>query len=208
MRMLLWLSDLPIIGGRLKNQFVKWTGGVYTSEFLREYTKRKYKVDVGLYSYGGCVAGDFNTGGSVSVGRYCSIAPGVHYFGGEHPLHYVSMSPFFYNPALTKNAADIPRGHLEIGNDCWIGYGAIITSKCRGIGNGAVVAAGSIVTKDVPPYAVVMGAPAKVVRYRFDEETIALIEKSAWWNYTPKECMRYYAYIQNPSEFCEKIGQE
>ncbi|MBR3614186.1 MAG: CatB-related O-acetyltransferase [Clostridia bacterium] len=167
-----------------------------------------YNVDVGLYSYGGCFDQSFNLGGKVTIGRYCSFAANIRYFGANHPMNYVSMSPYFYNKKFSPNVKDIERKHLIIGNDCWIGYGVIITNKCTKIGNGAVIAAGSIVTKDVPPYAVVAGNPARIIKYRFDEEIINEIENSKWWEHTPDECLRYYNLIDKPLEFCRGIKNE
>ncbi len=181
------------------------TGGMEKSLFLRNYTKNKYGVDVGLYSYGGCFLPDFNTGGRVIIGRYCSFASNVHYFGANHPMSLVSMSPYFYNPQFTSNVKDVERKSLEIGNDCWIGFGVIITNKCTKIGNGAVVAAGAIVTSNVPAYAVVAGMPARVIKYRFDQQTIDIIETSRWWDSNPEQCLRYYRFINNPKEFCRRL---
>lgn len=205
MNLLYKIVGLPIIGSKLKMIITEKTGGMQESVFIRRYTREVHQVDVGLYSYGGCFLPDFNLGGSVTVGRYCSFASGIHYFGANHPMDYISTSPYFYNSSFSKHVKDVKREHLDIGNDCWIGYGVIITSKCRKIGNGAVVAAGSVVTKDIPPYAVVAGTPARIIKYRFNPEVISLIEETHWWTKTPEECLKYYDYINNPEEFCRRI---
>lgn len=200
------LFDMPVIGKKIKTFVTEKTGGMQESKILRSYTKRKYAVDVGMYSYGSCFQPEFNNGGrKITVGRYCSFASEIHYFGANHPMNYVSMSPYFYNKSFGKEVTDIERNTLEIGNDCWIGYGVIITAGCKKIGNGAVVAAGAVVTADVPPYSVVAGVPARVLRYRFDKEIIEAIEKSKWWEHTPDECMKYYDVIDNPIEFSRRI---
>ena len=199
------IIEMPVIGSKIKMVITDKTGGMQESKFIRKYTKEMLKVDVGMYSYGGCFDSYFNLGGSVTIGRYCSFASGVRYFGANHPMHYVSMSPYFYNKSFNPNAVDVYRGHLEVGNDCWIGYGVIITSKCTKIGNGAVIAAGAVVTKDVPPYVVVAGSPARVIKYRFDQDTIDMLEKSRWWEKTPEECLQYYQFIDNPEEFCRRL---
>jgi len=139
--------ELPLVGNKIKYMVTKMDGGMQESKILRIYTKDRYRVDVGMYSYGGCFAPSFNLGGKVTIGRYCSIASNVHYFGANHPLNYVSMSPYFYNSSFGKKVKDVERNELVIGNDCWIGYGVIITSNCINIGNGAVIAAGAVVTK-------------------------------------------------------------
>ena len=208
MRLLFRIFDLPVIGNKIKMKVASREGGLQESRTLREYTSEKYKVHVGMYSYGCCFTPGFNLGGEVFIGKYCSLATNIHYFGANHPMDYVSMSPYFYNQAFGKMVTDVKRETLRIGNDVWIGYGAIITSNCHKIGNGAVIAAGSVVTKDVPPYAVVGGSPARVIKYRFDEDTINIIEKSHWWEKSPDECMKHYDVIDNPVEFCRRISKD
>lgn len=205
MGLLFKIFDLPIIGTKIKMKIAAKTGGMQESRILREYTNYKYKVEVGMYSYGCCFTPGFNLGGKVSIGRYCSFATDIHYFGANHPMEYVSTSPYFYNKAFGKAVRDVKREKLTIGNDVWVGYGVIITSNCHNIGDGAVLAAGSVVTKDVPPYAVVAGSPARIIKYRFDEETQRIIERSKWWEKTPDQCMVYYEYIDNPKEFCRRM---
>ena len=199
MKIIYRLCNQPIIGERIKMIITNITGGMQESKFIRNYAKNVNNVEVDLYSYGGCFSKEFNLGGRVKIGRYCSIASNVRYLAGNHPLNYVSTSPYFYSKKFAKkDVKDITRNELFIGNDCWIGYGAIITSKCKKIGNGAVVAAGAIVTKDVPPYAIVAGSPARIIKYSFDEQIQKELEDSKWWEYTPEQCLRYYKYIDDP----------
>jgi len=200
------LFDLPILGNKLFRPYIiKKEHGEQESETLRYYVKKKYHVSVGLYSYGGCLKQEFNLGGSVEIGRYCSFASNIHYFGTNHPMNYASMSPYFFNPHFGKKVRDVSRETLSVGHDVWCGYGVMLTSKCKNIGNGAVIAAGSIVTKDVPPYAIVSGAPARIQRYRFKKETIQLLEQSRWWELSPDELMEYYDVIDRPEIFARKI---
>ena len=163
---------------------------------------------MGLYSYGSCFAEDFNVGGKVEIGRYCSFASNIHYYGANHPVEYASCSPYFYNKSFGYQVRDVKREELQIGNDVWIGANVIITKNCCNIGNGAIIGAGSIVTKDIPEYAIVVGNPARVIRYRFDEETIALLEKSKWWEVSPDRLMEFYDVIDNPRLFAEKVSQK
>ena len=145
---------------------------------------RLNKISLELYSY-------IATGTSleeISIGKFCSIGPGVRNHLGNHPVQvFVSTHPAFYSPDLPKGAF-VEQRHFEefgknvsIGNDVWIGAEALLMDGIT-IGNGAIVAARAVVTKDVPPYAIVGGTPTKLIRYRFDEEMIALLEKSQWWD--------------------------
>ena len=121
-------------------------------------------------------------------------------------MDHAVMSAYFYNKRFGGlDVKDVPRETLVIGHDCWIGYGTIIVSSCHHIGNGAVVAAGSVVTKDVPPYAVVAGTPARVIKYRFDEEAQKAVEASQWWDKTPEELYKYYQWIDQPENWAGRV---
>ncbi len=130
------------------------------------------KVTVGIKTYGFlCVRHFGNPDESLRIGNYCSIAQEcVFLLGGEHAMGYISMYPFKTKLKIEKYES-IAKGCIVVGDDVWIGYGATIMSGVH-IGQGAVVAAGAIVTKDVPPYAVVGGVPAKIIRYRFDDKMV------------------------------------
>ncbi len=200
---------IPVLGRRFfLPSVVKNENGEKESTTLREYIQRNNNVKVGLYSYGSCFAEDFNVGGKVEIGRYCSFASNIHYYGANHPVEYASCSPYFYNKSFGYQVRDVKREELQIGNDVWIGANVIITKNCCNIGNGAIIGAGSIVTKDIPEYAIVVGNPARVIRYRFDEETIALLEKSKWWEVSPDRLMEFYDVIDNPRLFAEKVSQK
>ena len=162
-------------------------GGAICSVNLRKLFLKLHKIDVGLYTYG-CFRPDFNFGGNkISIGRYCSFASGVRFLGANHPIERFSSSAIFYNKALGYNVKDVLRHNLVIEDDVWIGLNAIITCGCKRIGRGAIIGAGSIVTKDVEPYTIVGGSPAKVIRKRFDEERIKKLEASRWWEKTPEQ---------------------
>lgn len=124
------------------------------------------------------------------VGRFCSIAADVKVTRGTHPttLPYATTSPMFFSTRkqtgttfTTIDRFDELKAPVTIGNDCWIGQRAILIGGIT-IGDGAVVMAGAVVTKDVPPYAIVGGVPARIVKYRYDEETIDFLLKTQWWN--------------------------
>ena len=200
------MYNIPVIGKHLLRMKMNKEGGEKESKTIRKHFKKNYATDVDMYTYGGCFDKHFNLNGKVKIGKYCSIGQNVRYLAGNHPLNHASTSPYFYNTEWAKrDVKDIERGSLEIGNDVWIGYGTIITSKCTKIGNGAVIGAGTIVTKDVPPYAVVVGNPGRVIKYRFDEDTIKLLNKSEWWNLRPDQTIEFYDYIENPVEFANKV---
>ena len=149
------------------------------------FTKRS--LQIGAYSYGKprvvYYAGDQS---SISIGKYCSIAPGVTIFlGGNHPTDWISTYPFrvmFQLPERYEDGMPYSNGDIIIGNDVWIGYESMIMSGVK-IGDGAVIAARSLVTKDVPPYAIVGGQPAKIIKYRFNEQQIEKLQRIEWWNW-------------------------
>lgn len=134
---------------------------------------------------------------NLSVGRYCSIGAGLAVFGSAHPVEWLSSSPMtyaahhqrFYDDAGVQSPPppgewEEHNGHIttHIGHDVWIGAGALLKPGIS-IGNGAVVATRSIVTRDVPAYAIVAGSPARIVRYRFAEPLRARLEALEWWRY-------------------------
>lgn len=200
------LLRIPLLGKVIKKVVYSIEGGEFYSKTARRYMMDTYNVRIGMYSYGGCFSDDFNSGGEVKVGRYCSIAMNVHYLAGNHPIMYISTSPYFFQEFLAKRKVrDITRTNLTIENDVWIGYGTIITPGCSFIGNGAIIGAGSIVTHDVPAYSIVAGNPAKIIGSRFSEEEINALESSQWWNYDPEYLLKYYSYIDDVFSFVENL---
>ena len=139
------------------------------------------------------------------MGQYCSFASDVNYYGANHPYNRFSMSPYFYNKLFGFDVEDVDRFGLTIGHDVWIGARTIITCSCSSIGNGAVIGAGSVVTKDVPPYSIVAGVPAKIIKNRFDKKTMSLLEKSRWFELSPEQLIDFYQYKDDPATFAKEI---
>lgn len=157
-------------------------GGEMYSETLRVIFSKYHNIEIGKYSYGGCFNLD-NIQAFTKVGRYCSFAESVYIYNANHPLNFKSTHPFFFNPAYRYVTSDFRhKNSLTVSNDVWVGCNAIILSKVRRIGDGAIIGAGAVVTKDVPDFAVVAGNPAKVIKYRFSQETIERIKASRWWD--------------------------
>lgn len=136
-------------------------------------------VEIGAHSY---IGRRCDISGA-TIGRYVSIGNNVSIGLGEHPAELVSTSHHFHNG---QNRSLLLRS--EIGHDVWIGADAIIRRGTR-IGIGAIVGANSFVNKDVPDYAIVAGSPARLIRYRFDEMTIARLLSSRWWEQDPAQAM-------------------
>ena len=133
---------------------------------------------------------------NTTIGNYCSIAHEVISGLGNHPLDLFSTSPLFYHQKnvfniqlLEKESQFDDYKPIHIGNDVWIGARAIILDGVN-IGHGAVIAAGAVVTKNVPPYAIVGGVPAKIIRYRQSQEDINVLIQSQWWLLTPQEAIK------------------
>ena len=120
------------------------------------------------------------------IGRFCSLAPYAMVGLAEHPTHMVGTHPFLYRhiPSLGYDLVDHDAfdelRRTTLGHDVWVGTGAIVRGGVH-VGHGAVIGAGAVVTSDVPPYAIYAGVPARLVRYRFDPETVAALLEIQWW---------------------------
>jgi virginiamycin A acetyltransferase len=140
------------------------------------------RIGRGTVVHGGCVLKGTSP---IAIGRYCAIAEGAHVVSSNHSLRYANM-----NVALqTRLGGDDVReskGPVRIGHGVWIADNAIVLSGVT-IGNGAVVAAGAVVSRDVEPFAVVAGSPASPVRKRFSDEVISALEALAWWDWSEAE---------------------
>lgn len=179
---------------------------------------------VGRYTYG--YKGLLNSYPmAVSIGRYCSINPTARIWN-NHPMDYITTHPFldypmfyrweeyetrraytrqygkyFHNSAF-ENSPLRDNREVVIGNDVWIGANVIILPGVK-IGDGAVIAAGAVVTGDIEPYAVAGGVPAKIIKYRFTQEEISLLEQIKWWEWSEEELEKNMELFYQPEKFLE-----
>ncbi len=146
------------------------------------------------------------------VGKFCSIAAHTRINPGNHPLERVALSHFTYRSSSYGLGQDDPdffdwrrSFRCVMGNDVWIGHGAIVLPGVK-LGNGAAVGAGAIVTKDVPPFAIVVGNPGRVIRYRFAPEIIAALERIQWWDWEHEQLRLGLLDFRHLSaeDFCRK----
>jgi len=161
---------------------------------VAEYSSSQYMCDdkrygvyeIGDYTYGNPNLLSWDDKTKLTIGKYCSIAEGVTIIlGGGHRMDWITTYPLsvFFDELGSCEGHPSTKGDLEIGHDVWVGYGATILSGIH-IGDGAVIAAKAVVTRDVPPYAIVAGNPARIIKYRFDSETIAELLELKWWNWS------------------------
>lgn len=172
----------------------------------------RHLVSMGAFSYTGSPLP-----GSVKIGRYSSIARGLKVMGNSHPIDWASTSPIFHSNAAMAASYQADQNsqmafhpfaqsqaRVDTGNDVWIGEDVMLARGIR-IGDGAVVAARAVVTKDVQPYSVVGGVPAKVIRSRFDDSMIEELARSRWWKYLPHELSGFD--VRTPASFARAIAE-
>lgn len=139
-----------------------------------------------------------------SIGRFCSIAYNVKIGLGSHPTDWISSHPFAYDTkyGFVKNGKSFESQKLEtyIANDVWIGANSTILAGVK-VGNGAIIGAHSLVTKNVEPYSIVTGIPAKHIRYRFSTEVISKLQRLQWWNWDEKKIKENIHLFNDPTSF-------
>ena len=178
------LTKLATVRRWIRINILRLEGGGHYSRTIRRISSVYHQVEIGMYTSGPCYSfGHFPPG--TKIGRYSGIYEWtVRAFAANHPLDRISTHAIFYNPKLghAKKEADIQRKGLIIGNDVFVGHNVTIVPSVDKIGDGVVIGAGSVVTRDVPDFAIVVGNPAKMIRYRFSKETQLKIKASKWWD--------------------------
>lgn len=164
-----------------------------------------HHVTLGDYSY---IASNAQISNCV-IGKFCSIGPNCCCGLGIHPTNGISTSPMFYSTArqngisLCSENKVVESKETVIGHDVFIGANVTILDGVT-IGDGAVVGAGAVITKDIPPYAIAVGVPAKVVKFRFDNETIEKLLQNPWWDKGGEELMRVEKTFWSVDEFVKE----
>ena len=156
---------------------------------IRAFFKKKKSWSdgymVGKGTYGKPIVHSWGEPSTLKIGKFCSISGNVHVLlGGNHRTDWITTYPFpvFWDNAKHITEQSISKGDVLIGNDVWVGMESMILSGVK-IGNGAVIGARAVVSKDVPPYSIVAGNPAVVVKKRFPDEDISALEKIQWWDW-------------------------
>lgn len=185
----------------IRNIIKRVDGGEFYSLWLRKVYSQYHGINIGYGSYGGIFNLESINPGT-SVGRYCSFAPNVYIYNRNHPMHYITTHPFLYNSNLNYVKEDsIQYLPIQIGNDVWVGQNAIILPSVKKIGDGVVIGAGAVVSKDIPDYAIVVGVPAKIIGYRFNESDIQYLKDSRWWDWSRKELEKQICDMYNMQDF-------
>lgn len=151
------------------------------------------QYNIGKWSYGKPKIMSWGEGATLKIGSFCSFGAEVMILlGGEHRIDWVTTYPFnvLWKSAEKFKGHPATKGDIVIGNDVWIGEGVLILSGVT-IGDGAVVGARAVVSKDIPAYGVVAGNPARLIKKRFDEDTIQRLLKIAWWNWDDEKIEKY-----------------
>lgn len=176
-------NQLIFYSAKIKRSF----GIFYTRDLYPQY-----KNNISKYTYGFPRILKTEDRSQIKIGKFCSIAENVEIFlDGEHETQNISTYPFGYFKVFKTKKKYIAKskGKVTIGNDVWIGDRVTILSGVN-IGDGAVIGACALVNKDVAPYTIVGGVPAKIIRKRFDDETIEKLLKIKWWNWSDQKIQK------------------
>jgi virginiamycin A acetyltransferase len=170
---------------------------------------RLFDVEIGDYSY----IGQYSHLKKVRIGKFCSIGPKCFFGWGIHPTDGISTSPMFYSTqrqngvTLANQDKIVEQKTIRIGNDVFIGMNVTILDGVT-IGNGAVIGAGAVVSKDIPAYAIAVGNPIKIIRYRFPEEIRKKLLASEWWNMPDDQLPLIEKHFFDPEQFLKSINSK
>ncbi len=186
----------------------------FKQEKFNGLNRKRLGVSVGRYTYDTYNTLDFPENVE-SIGSFSSINKRVSIGGKNHPVEYVSTHPMFYYGENGKQNGFSLEGNLEInskskiviGHDVWVSTNAVILPGVT-IGHGAVIGAGAVVTKDIPPYAIATGVPAKVIKYRFSEDIIKGLLKIKWWDWSDEKIRNNIHLFYKPKEFVNRFIEE
>lgn len=214
------LHNLYLIYFKWKNghyKSVKFSKGCIVSEdnFFEGNNFIGGRIHNSYVGYGTYIVGESGYVNDCKIGKFCSIASNCHIGLGNHPLDMVSTSPLFSSshtllpqplmiqsiPVEEKSIEDT-RYKVVIGNDVWLGYNVCVKEGVT-IGDGAVIGAKALVTKDIPPYAIAVGIPARVVKYRFTDEEIQKLLATKWWDKDLKWIQNNICSFQNINAFLD-----
>ncbi len=173
---------------RVKSKHVNVKARIGSHSIIMEGSVIDAMSELGKYVY----VGKYTYITKAKIGNYCSIANNVSIGQGEHELDKLSTSSLFYDDAYKT----LTQKECIIENDVWIGVDSIIKRGVR-IGNGAVIGANSVVTKDVPNFAIVAGVPAKIIRYRFEDNMAKMICESKWWTYDLEQAKEIHKELRD-----------
>jgi acetyltransferase-like isoleucine patch superfamily enzyme len=182
---------------------------------IEKYVTLYQNVNLGNVSVGTCSYISYNTTiSNAKIARFCSIGPNVLIGGGMHPSKiFVSTHPSFYSLMEQSSITFANKSYftetseVRVGNDVWIGARAVILDGVS-IGDGAIIGAGSVVTKDVPDYAIVAGTPARIIRFRFNDEEILFLKNYKWWDKDLKWIKENWKYFLDIKEFIKCCGSD
>ena len=199
-------NKVPFIRKTITAILAKIEGGAWRSPTIRKLYKKYRNVDVGYGSYGGWMTELFS--GPATIGNYTSIGRNLRRIAVNHHIEYATTHPIAFNPAFgVAPKDDRTPSHLTIGHDVWIGDFVTILPSCTSIGNGSVIAAGAVVTKNVPPYEVWGGVPAHCIKKRLPDDVAGKLEATHWWDYKVEDLKPFLNDFPDPERFAQKIAE-
>jgi acetyltransferase-like isoleucine patch superfamily enzyme len=164
---------------------------------------------IGAYSYIGPNSSLFNT----EMGKFCSVSKNINIGAPIHPINFVSTNPIFFRESNGTGSSwvkgiyfDDSSPKTNIGNDVWIGMNVSIMGGIK-IGDGAIIGAHALVTKEVPPYAIVGGVPARIIKYRFEPDVINRLLEIKWWNLSDEEILEKIEFFREPEITVDVINK-